>query len=210
MSWLEFTSQMTSTLSWPIVALATIVLLKSQLRKAAEAIVNLIDNLAELEFPGGKARFKKKVKELAKATDTLKDETSEATQPSRSQEITLPPETTSQRVTKYQQLAELDPRAAVLLPFGDLESLIRQKFKQMYPDKPSNFPFSRLVETLQEDGHLQDDTASMLRQMNTVRNEVAHKSQIEPELADLFIESVGNMIGYLLLTDFFKEARTVD
>src|SRR6478736_3835661 len=149
MSWLEFIAQMTSALGWSIVALIVIIFLGREIKSAAKSLANRIGDIEHLRAPGVAIDFKEEVKELAEATDedlaeatdSLKGETPAAQPSARPKDVVLPRETAQERLAKYQELAALDPRAAILVPFADLDSLIRKEFRRRYPDEDPNLRF---------------------------------------------------------------------
>jgi hypothetical protein len=115
----------------------------------------------------------------------------------------LPPETAEQRSLKYQRLAQLEPRAAVLSSFADLETFVRQKFQQLYPDASPNLSFRAMVDTLRRDGHINDGSAAVLTNMGALRNEAAQEpsTQIDPTGAQVFVDTVEG--AYLMLDSAF-------
>jgi hypothetical protein len=123
--------------------------------------------------------FKSEVKDLAATTAAETEEliavTPEAAAAAQPEDVVLPPETADKRLTKYRELAVLDRRAAILLAFADVESAIRQRFRQLHPDERSGASFGRVVEVLHSDGLLEDEIADALRRMSKIRNQVAHE-----------------------------------
>ncbi len=93
----------------------------------------------------------------------------------------------------------------MLVAFSDLEGLVRQKFRQLYPQERSTTSFPRMIDIFHRDGALDEFAATALKNMFKIRSEAAHghNSRIDVEVANSFVESVGSMIGYLMLSDFF-------
>lgn len=207
MTWLEFISQMTSAIAWPTVAGCAIILLRKQIKSAADRLVARVGEIQHLKAPGVAIDFRNEVEKLAKDTKELEGETPKAL-PSGVQpkDVVLPPETAEERLTKYQQLAAIDPRAAILLPFADIEGAIRQRFYTLYPDQRRALSFPRILETLQKNHKLDPDVAGVLRQMSRIRNEAAHEgTELDVDVANFFLDSVGNILGYLLGFGFFDD-----
>ncbi len=212
MSWLEFIVRMTSALAWPLVAGGAMILLRKQIRTAADKLVERVDKVVRLKFPGGSIDFKDQVRDLAATTAAetaeLAAATPDALPTAQPAEVVLPPETADERLTKYRELAVLDPRAAILLAFTDVESAIRQRFRQLHPDQRSA-SFGRIIEVLYNDGLLDDEIVDALRRMSEIRNQVAHEqTALDLDVANYFVESAGNVFGYLLLSDFFGDNPT--
>jgi hypothetical protein len=161
-----------------------------------------------LKAPGVEVDFELQVRQIAattaEATEELKEAAPKALPAVQPKDIVLPPETADQRRTRYQQLAVLDPRAAVLLSYADMESAIRQRFREIYPQERPGAGFGRVVEVLHRDRVVDDDVAGAMRQMSKIRNQVAHElAEVDVGTANYFVESAGNVLGYLLLSDFF-------
>lgn len=206
MSWLEFIFQMTSALAWPAVAAGSIALLRKQIKSAADRLVARIGQIQHLKAPGVAIDFRDEVEQLARDTKELEHEAPKALPAKEPKDVVLPPETADERLTKYQLLALIDPRAAVLLPFADIEGAIRQRFHLLYPDQRRGLSFLRILDTLQADRRLAPETADALRQMSRIRNEAAHESTgVDSDVANLFLESVGNVLEYLILLGFFDD-----
>jgi len=64
MSWLEFIAAMSSALGWPIVALVAVFFLRSEIKTAAQKIIDRIGEIAHVKAPGVAIDFKQEVKEL--------------------------------------------------------------------------------------------------------------------------------------------------
>jgi hypothetical protein len=212
MSWPDFVVQMSQAWAWPVVAGSAIILLRKQIKSAAEALVARVGDIRRLKAPGVDVEFEREMRELAETTaattEELQTETPNALPPAQPEDVVLPPETAEERLTKYQQLAQLDPRAAVLLPFSDMERFIRERFQHLYPNERPTVGFSRIVDILHREGWVSDDIAGALRTMSRLRNQVAHeKTDFDLDIANYFVESVGNVLGYLVLTGFFTATK---
>jgi len=147
----------------------------------------------------------------AAATLDLRAETPNALPLTQPEDVLMPPETADERLSKYQHLALLDPRAAIILPFSDMERAMRQRFHQLYPQERSNLSFGRIVDILHRYGRLDDDIAGALRQMSKIRNQVAHEqAELDLDIANYFVDSVGNVTGYLQLSGFFDDPKPED
>jgi|SRR6478752_5846973 len=170
MSWLEFIAQMTSALGWSIVVLIAIIFLGREIKSTAKLLVNRIGDIEHFKAPGVAIDFKEEAKELAEetqedlaeATDSLKGETPAALPSACPKDVVLPRETSQERLAKYQELAALEPSAAILVPFADLDSLIRQEFRRRYPEEKPTLSFPRILTILERDGLLDPDVSDTL------------------------------------------------
>jgi hypothetical protein len=205
MSWLEFIVQMSSAWAWPVVTTGAIVFLRKPIKSAATRLVGRVDDIRHLKAAGVEVDFERQVLELALATKALESEAPKELPAAQPQEVVLPPETAGERLIKYQQLALLDPRAAIILPFSDMERAIRERFHQLYPQERSHLSFARIVDTIHGDGLIDDYAASALKSMSHIRNQAAAEpnARLDVDVANSFVDSVGSLLGYLVLSDFF-------
>jgi hypothetical protein len=215
MSWLEFISQMSSALAWPVVAAGAIILLRTQIKEVVAALAKKVRDIRRVKAAGVDIELEQQMQGIAAttaaATLDLRAETPNALPLAQPEDVLMPPETADERLSKYQHLALLDPRAAIILPFSDLERAIRQRVHQLYPQERSNLSFARIVDILHRDGKLDDDIAGALRQMSKIRNQVAHEqAELDLDIANYFVDSVGNVTGYLQLSGFFDDPKPED
>jgi hypothetical protein len=209
-SWFEFIAQMSNAWAWPAVATGAIVLLRSQIKSAADAVVKRVDDVKRVKAAGVDIELERQIQDIAATTAAaegeLRSEAPKDLNETTPEDVSFPPETAKERLTKYQQLALLDPRAAILLPFADLERFVRQRFERLYPEERPTTGFARIVDILHRDGRLDDFIADSLKQMGRIRNQVAHeRAALDVDVANYFLESVGNVMGYLLLSGFFDD-----
>ncbi|ORB59689.1 hypothetical protein BST43_06795 [Mycobacteroides saopaulense] len=204
MSVLEFIAEMSDAWAWPLVVAAGIVLLKSEIKSAVTSLVGRVGEIQRLKAPGLSIEFERGVRELAATTEELQPE---VTTLGKSLEVALPQESPQERLSNYQELSAVSPRAAIISSFSDLERLIRQRFTQLYPRR-SESSFARLVDVLQHDEHIRPNVASALRTLIEMRNKVVH-SGVDPDQTDAgyFLDALGNLTGYLLLSGFFGEPK---
>lgn len=206
MSWFEFIAQMTSSLVWPSVVSGTIILLRKQIKSAADRLVSRVGEIRHLKAPGVAIDFRDEVEKLAKETEELESEAPKALLRQHPVDVVLPTETADERLSKYHQLATIDPRAAILLPFADMEGAIRQRFHRLYPHERRGLSLVRILDKLVTDRRLDAEIANVLRQMGKIRNQAAHENaSLDIDVANYFLDSIGNVLGYLLLLGFFDE-----
>lgn len=126
--------------------------------------------------------------------------------------MVLPPETVEERVSKYQQIAVLEPRAAILLPFADLDGVLRKRFRQLYPKEPRSIGFRRMVDILNRDGRIDNDVARVMKSMSELRNSVAHSAdqQVDITTAITFVESIESLANFLQDTLLDNETGELD
>lgn len=205
MSWLEFIERMSSAWSWPIIALIAIIFLGSEIKSAAKSLVERVGDIAHLKAPGVAIDFKE-VERLAETTEDLRFGIPTVTNEPVRQEVLLPPQTPDQRFERYQLLAKIDPRAAILLPFADLEATIRQEFQRRYPHERKGTAFIRILDTYARDGLIDNSLHNTLRELSSIRNRVAHEDfTVDTETAELYVQSIEDVSTYVLLMPLFGE-----
>ncbi|WP_099025907.1 hypothetical protein [Mycolicibacterium palauense] len=201
MSVLEFIAQMTSALAWPTVAGSALFLLRRQIKSAATQLVQRVSDIRRVKAPGVDVEFERRVQELTEASQTLDAEVVDESSIGGVQDLLLPPETPEQRLNKYERLAELDPKAAILSSFADLEESLQQYFLAIYPDGQQVSGFRRMLERLHSDGHIDDDIASTFTDLNDDRNRAAHdpNSRGDTDIANAYVRTIQSGIKLLEL-----------
>lgn len=200
MDWLEFVADMTSSLGWPIVTLIIVLLLKSPIRSAADRLAARFGEIARLKAPGLDIEFKQEVRELAESIETLAID--------RAPTSALPPEATGEPMSKYQELARLDPRAAILASFADMETLIRKQFQRNYPTAPPKINFTRMIGTYKRDDLISDMLYESILELRDLRNRVTHENlAVDADTANNYSKSVNNLLVSFLLETRFKDEQ---
>lgn len=209
MDWLEFIAQMTSALAWPLVAFIAIVLLRTQIRTAADSLVARIGEITRLKAPGVDVEFEKEVEELAEKTEALRDEVQQPLPPAEGNVPAITNEPYTDRYQRYETLAIVDPRAAILVSFSDLEYSITSEFRRRYPESRHWRNFTRIIQQFSKDGLLDDEVYASLRELAHLRNQVAHTPMdVKPETAQYYIESIRNVSVWILLMPLFGQDDT--
>lgn len=205
------------SIAWPLVILVLILVLRAQIKKAAEAIVKRIADITEVTAPGVSVKLEKQINDLAERTEALPDSTPTgenvvvSPQPAKIELRTFNPTVTvaseaEQQVTKYQRLAAENPKAAVLKAFSDLEVLLRRLYEQNLGAQGRFVSFGKIIDGLERAGLLDEFVSRALREVSEIRNKVAHSdAAVNQAMADGYIESIGNLIGYMILLDMRAE-----
>jgi hypothetical protein len=204
-SWLEFITQLSDALAWPLVALIAVIFLGPEIKQAAKGLVGRIGDISHLKAPGVAIDFEE-ARELAASTEHLKEDNEEAEPTSReSTEIVLPTEVIEERFSQYSQTAGIVPKAAVMLSFSDLETYIRNEFGRRHPNESPKLSFARITSILQREGVLDADAVGSLTELRTLRNRVTHEgAEVDSKTAVYYVQSVTNLFSYLTSTGFFK------
>lgn len=206
MSYLEFIVQMSNAWAWPVFATGTVIFLRKPIKLAAAGIVARVGDIRRLKAPGVDVEFEKEARELAETTDerrTLPSETAG--------ELTLPPESTDEKFAKYQDIVRLNPDAAVLGSFAELESLIRQEFERHFPDQNQGryTSFGNVLRLLTSEGFILGDVVVTIQELSELRNRVAHHStRIDANSADYYVRAIRNVISNLQFQNFFDRPNS--
>jgi hypothetical protein len=205
-SWLEFIVQMSNAWAWPTVTIGALVFLRKPIKLAATGIVARVGDIRRLKAPWVDVEFEKEARELAETTDEQR-----SLPPTTAGELTLPPESTDERFAKYQDIVTLNPDAAVLASFAELESLIRQEFERHFPDQNQGryVPFGRVLKLLASEGFILGDVVVTIQELSQLRNRVAHHdTRIDANSADYYVRAIRNVISNLQFQNFFGEPNS--
>lgn len=201
MSWFEFIIQMSQAWAWPTVTAGALVFLRKPIKLAATGIVARVDDIRRLKGPGFDLEFEKDVKELAETTSEQK-----SLPTATAHEARLPPESTDEKFAKYQQLLAVEPRAAVLASYADLESLVRQEFERHFPGQRGFVSMSKMLRLLANEGFILGDVVMTLYQLNDLRNRASHEATyVDAETADYYVRTVRNVLAELQSQNFFQD-----
>jgi len=210
-------SSIIGSVAWPLVILVLILVLHTQIKRAAEAIVKRIADITEVTAPGVSVKLEQRLEKLAAESETLSatatatgtGEVTTNTEQLIADAPVLPYETEAERVARYQRLAAEDPKAAVLVAFSEFEGVLRRRHEQQFgPSKQRFTSFGRMISDFEREAVLPRDVTGLLRELSLVRNDVSHSgAEISVDMADWFIEAITNISGYLAITSILKDVR---
>ncbi|MGD1241101.1 hypothetical protein [Mycobacterium seoulense] len=105
----------------------------------------------------------------------------------------------------YTELAEMEPKASVLLMFTNLEGLLKRSFKREYPDEKRPGTMAALTETLLEKGVIDAGLKAKLDKLRARRNDVVHEDpQVSRQEADDYFNSLGDALVELTRTSLYQ------
>lgn len=205
-------SSIIGSVAWPLVILVLILVLRTQIKRAAEAIVKRIADITEVTAPGVSVKLQQRIEKLAAESETLSvtaaatgtGEVTTNTEQLIAQGPILPPETDAERVTKYQRLAAEDPKAAVLVAFSEFETVLRKVYEEEFGPSTQRFvSFGKMVSDFDRNDVFPVDVTGLLRELSGIRNDVSHSgTEISSEMANWFLEAIGNIREVLLNRGF--------
>jgi hypothetical protein len=184
MDWLTFVSKVIESISWPVAAVALVLLLRDEIAKLAPFLK---------KFKAGplEAEFERDVKELKE----IKESTPQLAKPAKAQAV----DTASKNFLF--QLAELHPRSAILESWVRVEAAARAVLahKNIATSNSPYVPAARLAEPLAQQEVLNQGQVTLFHELRRLRNEVAHAQGFEPtqESARAYIDLASFLQGWL-------------
>jgi hypothetical protein len=160
MDWLQFVSSVVGSLAWPATVIAAVVLLRKPLGKLIPLIRTL--KYGELQIDVGMELDA--VKESVEATPDQLD--------------LIPEEPTP----VFRQLAQIDPRAAVLSAWAPVELALKDLGIRHNVYKVE-MPVNQLTHNLANAGVLDDNTHEVISRLRRIRNEAVHLRTISYDQA---------------------------
>jgi hypothetical protein len=98
---------------------------------------------------------------------------------------TLPPPPTPEEKTRFEQVADISPRAAILEKRADLEQTIRQVadpyFLKLGPGSGKSHTLLESIRLLRQEGIIDDKTSALLEDLRVIGNRAAHEPE-EPSV----------------------------
>lgn len=167
-------------------------------------------------------KLEKQINDLAERTEALPDSTPEGenviVRPSPANlelragtpivTVTSDNAEAQQQVTKYQRLAAENPKAAVLTAFSDLEVVLRNWYQQNLGAQGRYVSFGKIIDGMERTGVLDEFVGRSLREVREIRNKVAHSdTSVNQAMADAYIESIGILLGYMILFNKSADAQ---
>jgi len=165
MDWLTFVTKMTEALAWPIAGVAILIVFRKQ-------FAALVPQIRRIKAGPIEAEFEHKLKELRAAADS-------GAKP-------LPPSNTlSARERVLFQLAEINPRSAILEAWQHLEIAARQRVLELglHEAGPERRPILDAYRALGKAKVLDSEELALFGELRALRNQAAHVEQFTPTKA---------------------------
>lgn len=210
MSGLEFAARLVEAAIWPVVVVVLLFVLRDQIKSATDAFIARIADITDVSARGFGLKLEKKVREVHEKTEALSDTTTNHDAAASVEKVLaeLPPETSPERVGRYERLAEEDPKAAILVAFSEFENLVRRIYLNRYDSNDQFIPFTKMLSDFKRDGVMPPIVIEGARELSQIRNELTHSAAtISAETALNYGESLGNLIKYWLLSALPEEDK---
>jgi hypothetical protein len=191
MDWLSFTASLVHSLAWPAAIVIAVIVLKERLAGLLTALGTRIADLTKLSAMGVNLEFEKGAESLNRAAEELA--------PANSEPATTP----GTEEARLLQLADLDPRAAVLLGFIDVEAALRRVADNIAPPISGRRHRAASVTSISKElvnrGIITQQAASVLTELAVLRNQVSHDSDVRVSKggAEQYIQAALEMIQFL-------------
>jgi len=171
MDWLTFIAELFKALTWPVVVVAVVLLLRREIR-------DLLPFLKRLKAGPVEAEFDREVQEIKSGVET--------------QLPSIPPSvTTSPEQQKLLQLAEVNPRSAIIEAWRGIEFAARKLLESRDPSltlRELQSPIA-LLKALNRLEVLTRDEVALFNDLRSLRNQAVHQDNFAPSY-----ESVLNYI----------------
>lgn len=171
MDWLTFIVELFKALTWPVVVVAVVLLLRREIR-------DLLPFLKRLKAGPVEAEFDREVQEIKSGVET--------------QLPSIPPSvTTSPEQQKLLQLAEVNPRSAIIEAWRGIEFAARKLLESRDPSltlREHQSPIA-LLKALNRLEVLTRDEVALFNDLRSLRNQAVHQDNFAPSY-----ESVLNYI----------------
>jgi hypothetical protein len=184
LDWLTFISSLIGSLSWPVLILALVVLLR-------RPIAGLIPNLRELRYKDFKIEFTKRLREVEREAQRVQLPAPEALTAVDRSEV---PTTFAEFIDR---LAELSPRSAVTEAWRFVQTALQDALAGLGKVAPRS-PRA-MEEFLLKETNIDRRTLSLLSDLRALRNEAVHAPEfaIQPEQARKFGDFALRIAGAL-------------
>jgi hypothetical protein len=155
---LTFISSVAKTLVWPGVVLVLVWYLK-------QPVADLLPTISQFRYGGLQIDFGRELREVSDAAEKTLPRTEKA-----EAELLSPASSARQQ---FQQIAKVDPSAAVLVAWRHLEQASRRA-AQRYDIRP-NWQTLKVLQALHVQERIDDRTYQIFRGMRDLRNQAAHE-----------------------------------
>ena len=189
---LQFVASLVSSLAWPTLVLAVVLILR-------KAIADLVGRVVEAEAFGVKAKFDPKraapsvalAKAEAEASSAASTSARAGVAEARGQAWDATVRVRESLASNLAALARKDPSAAVLLAYAEIEKALRQRMTDAKVAGVEKLSNDKLVEVALRKGVISFQTADAIRGVLVLRNLAAHGGDVDAAKA----------LDYLALAD---------
>ena len=203
---LKIILEFVGTISWPITVLLMVIVFRRQIRK-------IVDNAKKVELPGGVSfEIEKEINQAKQLATQVREERNPETQNLIDKEVKNQESVANERMKKlglklspsgldltyYKNIAQTDPRLALIGLRADFELMLRNLAKGFELDEYERRPpVFRLINDLYEKGAISTKQFDFIRKIFKISNSAAHGAEISKEQA---IEILN--IGQTLVEDY--------
>lgn len=160
MTWLQFFSSIAASLSWPLAATVIALILRSSITSRISSLLKLKYKDLELEFD-----------QLKAASAAVPEPPTESLGESPAERVVY-----TSLEAQVEDIAQKSPAAAVLIAWAVVETALSGAVARLAisPDSPSSRSPRHNLDRLVEEGHVDKIFANAVRQLNSLRNNIAH------------------------------------
>lgn len=105
----------------------------------------------------------------------------------------------------YPDVAKVNPKAAILVMFSNLEGLLKRTYAHTYPDERPPGTMAKLTKDLRDKGVIDQELSDRLDELRRRRNIIAHKDpNIGEEVAVAYYDLLGTALVELTRTSLYR------
>ncbi len=185
MDWKQFIAEIVSSVAWPCVVVAFLVIFRTELSKIIQRLAHLKYKDLELEF------------------DKVRQQAQELHRDVSEERPAVQGRIISSLEEQVLDAVERAPSAAILLAWSSLETAMASAVGRLAfsPESPSYRSPIHNIEVLTKYGGLTESHGKLLREMRMLRNTVAHEREsmvsIAQDQAMTYAQAAIDMINYL-------------
>ncbi len=165
MDWLTFATQMTEALAWPVAAVVILIIMRRH-------VAALVPHLRRVKAGPLEAEFERELQQLRAAADV---------QPT----VAPASSTLSAREQVLFQLAEINPRSAILEAWQHVEIAARRRVLELglHESGPEQRPLLDAYRSLAKAKVLPIEALALFHELRSLRNQAAHVEEFNPTKA---------------------------
>jgi hypothetical protein len=189
MSWLAFIASVIKSLAWPVAVVIIVFFMRVRLAALIGGLTARLANLSKLTAPGLALEFEKGTEEVSRAAEQLTGAT----------RTEAPTKSESEERARLQQLAEVEPKAAVIMAFIDVEAALRSAADRALGLSGRKLSTLAITNMMVLRGILTVEAGGVLSDLSSLRNQAAHQADIRigVESAQQYIDAAAEMVRHL-------------
>jgi hypothetical protein len=191
--WMDFTASLVRSLAWPVAVVIAVFVLRRRIAEMLAALAARLGDLKKLSAMGVDLEFEREAAQVSAAAEELAPD-------GVGNAIASDPE-----LDRLKRLAEIEPRAAILLGFIDVEAALRSTADRSVKDLRLHERWRRgasigsIARELNRRDIISEQAVGVLSELAGLRNQVSHDSEVRlsTAAAQSYVDAALEMIRYL-------------